>query len=1124
MNHTRDNQPDQAPHAAVDPGPPAADDSRVIAALEAYVAALETGGCPERAAFLARYPDIAEALGPCLDGLEFVHGAGPQLAPPEGDNASSPNPAAAVPLGDFHLLREIGRGGMGVVYEAEQLSLGRRVALKVLPLAATLDPRRLQRFKNEAQAAAGLHHTNIVPVYFVGCERGVHYYAMQLIEGQTLAAAVGELRRQREAGKKKSRPAAPLRASPRNAAGDPEATESSRPNATALPGEADTAARAALSTERSDSPAYFRVVARLGIQAAEALEHAHQLGVIHRDIKPSNLMVDGRGNLWVTDFGLARLGSDPGLTLSGDLLGTLRYMSPEQALANRVLIDHRTDVYSLGATLYEILTLEPAFGGENREQVLRQIAFEEPARPRRLNPGIPAELETIVQKALEKNPQDRYATAQELADDLRRFLEDKPIRARRPGVLQRGRKWARRHKALLLAMALPVLALLLLSGNQLWSNYRQRVATELAVAEDLKEAEIWQRQEQWPKALQALERATGRLEGSSSRSLQARVEAHRRDVALVALLKKAFLQGSAVASDHTTIDYPGTDRAYAAAFAAHGLNMAPFAMEETSGRIRASGIRFHLVTALDYWAYAKECSLPGGDGAAQRAVAQRADDDSWRQRLRDSGARKDRVELERLAEEQNVLAQPQAHLLLLSYRLMAVNARPAALGLLRRAQERYPADFWINEELGNALRKDPRTAAEAVGFYRAALALQPQSPVAYFNLGCCLHDQKKLPEAIAAYRKDIELNPHSANGYNNLGTALSEQHKLPEAIAAYLKAIELRPDHAFAHSNLGVALSRQDKLPEALAALRKATALKPGDAANAYYNLGVVLGKLNKLPEAVEAYRKAIALKPNDAAFYYNLGVVLDGHNKLPEAVEAYRKAIALKPDFANAHCNLGLILQDQGQFADSLTSLRRGHELDSRGTDGHKRSAEWVRTAEQLVLLDPKLLKILKGETQPADAAERVALAKLCQLSCRQFYAASARFYSEAFAAEPKLASDLATENRYGAACAAALSGCGQGKDAAKLEAKEYARLRGQALDWLRADLSAKRAILEKEPARVGDDMQHWQHDTDFDGVRGAEALAKLPDAERRGWQQLWQDVEALARRAAELEERGAN
>jgi tetratricopeptide (TPR) repeat protein len=238
----------------------------------------------------------------------------------------------------------------------------------------------------------------------------------------------------------------------------------------------------------SRSSPFFRTVANLGIQAADALEHAHHLGVIHRDIKPANLMVEARGNLWITDFGLAHCQGAVELTMSGDLLGTLRYMSPEQALAQRVLVDQRTDIYSLGVTLYELLTLEPAFPGTDRRELLRQIAFDEPRPPRRLNKAIPIELETILLKAIEKNPTDRYATAQELADDLERYLKHEPIRARRPTIRQRAAKWIRRHPGVTItsaASALLVLALVasgLAVNNYLILQQQKRTQRNLSLA------------------------------------------------------------------------------------------------------------------------------------------------------------------------------------------------------------------------------------------------------------------------------------------------------------------------------------------------------------------------------------------------------------------------------------------------------------------------------------------------------------------------------------------------------------------------------------------------------------------------------------------------------------------
>jgi serine/threonine protein kinase/tetratricopeptide (TPR) repeat protein len=421
--------------------------SQVIRILENYLESLERGCPPDTEELVGQYPELAETLKVHLDKLRQLHCAATGLRDPEP--AGEPVPAVflskGAQLGDFRIVREVGRGGMGVVYEAEQVSLGRRVALKVLPFATALDGKQLRRFRKEAQAAAQLHHTHIVPVYAVGCDRGIHYYAMQFIDGQTLAAVVDEHRRQRHP---------PLPAAPNGSA-----TACSGPYGSGFPRVDSTANRDAnrqktvlvdghVSNPSIRDPAFFQWAAQLGVQAAEALAHAHQMGVVHRDIKPANLLIDARGHVWVTDFGLALYQGESGLTLTGDLLGTLRYMSPEQALGKRGQMDQRADVYSLGITLYELLTLRPAYDGQDRHELLRQIAFEEPPLLRRVNPAVPVELETVVLKATAKEPQARYASAQELADDLRRFLEHRPVLAKRPTLRERVRKWVRRHRPL----------------------------------------------------------------------------------------------------------------------------------------------------------------------------------------------------------------------------------------------------------------------------------------------------------------------------------------------------------------------------------------------------------------------------------------------------------------------------------------------------------------------------------------------------------------------------------------------------------------------------------------------------------------------------------------------------
>jgi hypothetical protein len=393
---------------ATGPHQPADHPSALVRILDQYLADLQAGRVPDRQQLLAEHPDLAGMLDSCLAALDFIHRAG--------------HPTAGVPamLGDFRIVREVGRGAMGVVYEAEQLSLKRRVALKVLRFGGPTDAEALQRFQREAQTVARLHHSNIVPVFAVGCEQGVHYFAMQFIDGHSLAAVAEHARQQH-------------------------------------------------------CPLDAREVARWGQQAAEALAYAHQRGVIHRDVKPSNLLLDPEGVLWLSDFGLARRLDEAALTATGVLLGTPRYMSPEQAAALRVPVDHRTDVYSLGATLYELATGRPVFDADTPQRVLAQIAEAEPVPPRRLRPDVPRDLETVLLKCLAKEPAQRYPSAQDLADDLRRFGNSEPIRARRTPMLTRLKRWAGKQRSGARAATLAVLTTLLLFGVAVfaWLSYRQ---------------------------------------------------------------------------------------------------------------------------------------------------------------------------------------------------------------------------------------------------------------------------------------------------------------------------------------------------------------------------------------------------------------------------------------------------------------------------------------------------------------------------------------------------------------------------------------------------------------------------------------------------------------------------
>ncbi|MBY0395215.1 MAG: protein kinase, partial [Thermoleophilia bacterium] len=430
----------------------------------------------------AAHPERAAILERLLPSIEAMARHGREMA---GRRPTASFPGGRRTLGEFQFVREIGRGGMGVVYEAIQSPLGRSVALKVLPLATASDPRHLERFQLEARAAACLRHPHIVPVYGVGCEDEVPYFAMQFIEGRSLAEVLAALRLTEgvdgpEGNRTEATPDGLTRSLAADLARIGAGSTVPDPPAALAGGDGSPV----MSTARPelaaiDRRSYPRAVARLGHEVAEALEHAHAHRIIHRDIKPGNLILDGRGHIWVTDFGLARFLDDTGLTASGDVLGTLRYMSHEQALGSRATVDGRADVYSLGVTLYELLTLRAAFGGGDRAEILRAVDRGSPAPPRRLNPAISRDLETIVLKAMAREPADRYATALELAADLARFLDGRPIAARRPGIVDRAAKLAARNRGVVVAATLlSAMTLVGSVGMLAWSNNWLRAHNE----------------------------------------------------------------------------------------------------------------------------------------------------------------------------------------------------------------------------------------------------------------------------------------------------------------------------------------------------------------------------------------------------------------------------------------------------------------------------------------------------------------------------------------------------------------------------------------------------------------------------------------------------------------------
>jgi tetratricopeptide (TPR) repeat protein len=1205
------------------------------------------GEQPALTEYTKRYPDLADQIRELFSAVVLMEGVRPAAQPPAGTTI----PEGAVPcrrLGEYCIVREIGRGGMGVVYEAEQESLGRRVALKVLPPGALADPRQVQRFQREARAAARLHHTNIVPVFGVGEEGGTHYYVMQYIEGRPLDEVLAELRRLRaQTQPRPAPPGEPAQAGaspgeePAPAAGpgpsaavaqslwqgrfraaggkglgeadDPdEATELDGVGPPAAGAEGGAAAGSSSLLSDPERP-YAQSVAQVGVQVAEALEYAAAQGVLHRDIKPSNLLLDVFGRVWLTDFGLAKATGTPDLTHSGDLLGTLRYMAPERFQGRA---DVRSDVYALGLTLYELLALRPAFGAAGQAQLIGQITSGEPPRLDGLNPQLPRDLVTIVHKAIARDPGDRYQTAAALAEDLRRFLEDRSILARRASLREQAWRWCRRNPAGAALLAALLALLLLASGGGAWlvrlkaegraeaarqeQELRQEVVTALAQVASLR------RGFQFRQANQLLERVQQRLEPASPDDLRRRLHRARADLDLAKHLDAARLYAATLVEGK--YDYVGAERRYAAAFAKAGLGRAGDAIPALAARVRASAVRAEIVGALDDWA--SLTAVP-----ARRkwllAVARAADPHPGRDRLRRPALWRDGARLKRLTQKiRGADLSPQlATALARALRASGEEAAP----LLAAAQARFPNDFWLNYLLASTFGQAEQWD-EALGYYRAALALRPETVAVHFSLGDALRAKGRLNQAVghfrqalrldpkyalvhlslgrtlanqgrrnaadAHYRQALRLHPRSANAHNNLAIVLHQKGRRDEAIAHFRRALRLEPGNAATHSNLAITLQAQGRLKGAIYHFRQSLRLDPNSAPT-HYNLGTVLvaqgrrdeaidhfeqalcldpkhasahtnlatalyakGRVDEAihhyrralrldpevakahgglgialeasgrrDEAINHYRQAVRLDPKWALIHYNLGTVLIPQGRLDEAIDHLRKALRLEPKHAEAHCNLGHALQRQGHFAEAFACLKRGHQLGSKNQRWPYPSGQWVQQAKRLAALETKLPAVLQGKHRPANAAEGLVFAHLCRAQKR--YAAAARLQAKAFAADPKLAADLQAGHRYNAACFAALAAAGKGKDASKLDDRERARLRQHALDWLRADLVAWAKAPDR--TRLQTMLQHWQRDPDLAGVRGPEALRRLPPAEREGWRKLWLDVAELLRKTTD-------
>jgi serine/threonine protein kinase/tetratricopeptide (TPR) repeat protein len=1115
-----------------------------------FAQALEISSAAERAAFLDRACGNNQALRGEIEGLLRAHEqSGDLLDLPEKPPLTTDLPGHERPgtlLGPYKLLEPIGEGGMGTVWMAEQTEpIQRRVAVKVVKEG--MDSRQvLARFEAERQALALMEHPNIAKVLDAGqTPSGRPYFVMELVKGQPITKYCDEKR--------------------------------------------------------------LAVRERLELFAdvCRAVQHAHQKGIIHRDLKPSNVLVapyDGRPVVKVIDFGVAkatgqRLTDKTLFTGFGPLVGTPEYMSPEQAEVNNQDIDTRSDIYSLSVILYELLTgTTPLTRKRLKEvallEVLRVIREEEPPRPstrlseskdslatisaqRQTEPGkltklVRGELDWMVMKALEKDRNRRYETANGFAMDVQRYLADEPVLACPPSAWYRLRKFLRRNKGTVIAVSL--MALLLMAGivgttmGLVWALAEKRQAVQ---ERDDKEAA---RQE----ALLALNTMTDEVVEELLGTQVQLTDKHR------AFMRKVL--------------------EYHAAFAAAKADDPEGRRIRAGGFFRVGRIRFFLG------------ELPEAETPYRQALAlqkQLAEEFPDRLDFRHDLGHSHRylgmlqASLNRTKEAEEEYNE-------------AIRIGKQLTAESNQAQFRADLAIWINN-LASLLMIDADRLAEAEKLHRDSLAISEQlvrefPDVAeyhhgvmadYSNLGSILTSANRPKEAEEICRKAVdfhrkgtakfrdrpEFRQDLATVYVSLGVLLQSTGRPREAVDAWREAVRIdkqlakefpvRPAfrHRLAKSeiNLGMLLFKAQRVAEAEKAWGEALELfkqlaeeVPSRAdyrleeANAYHNLGNVLHGTNRQKEGEEAWRKAVELgkeivreHPAQNGYrhqlvmsYGHLALLLNHTGRLAEAEEAWREILKLtkglthNADIAAAYHYFGQELEIMRVFLDStITMYRESLRLNNANADTHARLAnnlmakgqlkeavdefhealrlqqnnawaeERLRQAERLIQLQKRLPAVLEGKDKPKDAGELLAFGELCHPPYQPRYpVATVRFFREAFDRDPKSAENLLTEHRYMAACSAALAGCGHGEDAAKLDDKKRSRLRRQALDWLRPELDAWVRLYNKQPDPVRPHLvrylRRWQEETDFAGVRGPQALAKLPEAERQSWQKLWDDI----------------
>lgn len=1042
----------------------------------------------------ADYPELLCDVHKRLKSAKLVEACLDELFPSSTERATN-GWSESLHVPGYELEQIIGRGGMGIVFRARHLKLNRMIAMKMLAAGPFASPRERARIKREAEAVAALSHPNIVQIYDVGELEWHTYFTMELLEGGNLAERL---------------------------AGHPQAARES---------------------------------AQLVATLALAVAYAHQHGVVHRDLKPDNILLTAEGVPKIADFGLARLeGTEQDLTMSGDRLGTPSYMAPEQASGNTHDVDAQTDIYALGGILYKMLTGRPPFRADTTAETIRQVIYEELARPTRLNASVPRDLETICLKCLQKAPLRRYASANDMADDLHRFLNGQPIHARPVGLFEKTIKWGRRRpsEASLVALLIILTTLTVVGGFWLErqrSTKRESIARQegrasQALRDAMKNAVTLQDQGSWPASLKMLSDAEQFLDDSNETQLQRDFHQACKDAAVVIELEDVRLRAGEARYNRAG-PLPSVDQLYAEAFRRCGIGVLDSPVEEVSKAIERSKIREPLIAFLHDWLH----DVTAINHPRISQILDIADTNEWRRSVRQALTEKDSDRLKILVRAPSASLQPPIVIAGLASALRDSVSGEELLSLFREVQKRHSEDFWIHYIVGdNLLQINP---AHAVGPLSAAVGIRPRSPHAYLLLGRALRNTEDASGAITAFRMAIALDPANA-AVNEMATALTTNADLQETRIVWERTLATSPpahDRWFGYAELCLFLNNEEAYTEARRALLKRHTVDSDHWTVAERtSLTCLLRPVeaDELKLILPLVHRAVATgpkfpHPDNAYIQFAEGLLQYRLGNYQQAIPLLEESSAILPNrpgprlaLAMSYFKAGHLTKARKTFSAAICAYN-WQETQAKGVTA------WVshvlrREAEDTIF--PDLKAVLERQRTPQDDDERFALLGACQFQGK--FAFAAELYSHIFQSSPDLADKLTlecrlrgvglqgsdrpfdvlnSECRYTAARCAALSAGGSGSDGASLNDAERALWRAKSREWLLADLAVWEKILQS-----GSDMDreltkrmltYWEVDLDLAAIRESLALEKLPREERFACHELWRKVGVLRERA---------